>query len=742
MPISPLRWRSLCCLVALCLIGTLIAACADEPPPVPTPQRTRPTAAAAQPPKPTRTGVSPDEQTWLVMLYDDADDEILEEDMFIDLNEAELVGSTDRVKIVAQMDRYDGAFEGDGDWTTAKRFLIEQDDDLEQINSPELADLGEVNMADADTLIDFVTWAAEAYPADNYVLIMSDHGAGWPGGWNDPDPPTSGRDDIALAESFGDMLFLMEMGDAFKQILATTNIGQFELIGFDACLMSSIEVYSAIAPYARYAVASQEVEPSLGWAYAALLGRLSDSPEISTAELAGAIVESYIDQDQQIVDDQARARYVERVYEYADDTTAEEIAEEESKSITLTSVDLSTMPDLLTALDTLARALSKIEQKPVAASRRYAQAFETVFDEDQPKPYIDLGSFARLLKEKTDDAAVGEAADALIAAIEQTVIDEKHGEEKAGATGISIYFPNSKLYKAEDAGAQSYSLVASAFAQESLWEDFLAFHYTKRPLPAANATQPTVTPRAADVSAPGSEPITVAPVTLSAKTVTKTKPVVLSSSVTGDQISFIYIFIGYLDPKTNKIRMVDMDFLDSDDVKEVDGVFYPDWGAERTLDIEFEWDGQLFAINDGSHTESATLFPEDYGASPESATYTVDGTYTTAKGKKSRRAVLLFSDGELIQVLGYTGKEDNGALREITPKRGDRFTILEDWLDNSSQLSETVSKFTKTGKTLTFGDDNFVWEDIAAPKGQYLVGFIAEDLDGNWYVSHATVTVK
>lgn len=739
MPRSPLRWRGLYCLAALCLIGTCIAACADATAPAPTPQRT-PIPGAAQPPRPTRTSVSPDEQTWLVMLYNDADDEILEEDMFIDLNEAELVGSTERVKIVAQMDRYDGAFEGDGDWTTAKRFLIEQDDDLEQLDSPELDDLGEVNMADADTLIDFVTWAAKAYPADNYVLIMSDHGAGWPGGWNDPDPPTSGRHDIPLAESFGDMLFLMELGDAFKQILATTNIEQFELIGFDACLMSSIEVYSAIAPYARYAVASQEVEPSLGWAYAALLGRLTDSPEISSAELAGAIVESYIDQDQQIVDDQARARYVERVYEYADDTTAEEIAEEESKSITLTSVDLATMPDLLTALDTLAHALSKIEQKPVAAARRYAQAFETVFDEDQPKPYIDMGSFARLLKEKTDDPAVREAADALIAAIEQTVIDEKHGEEKAGATGISIYFPNSKLYKDEVAGAQSYSLVANTFAQESLWEDFLAFHYTKRPLPAANATQPTVAPPAADVVAPGAAPVTIAPITLSATSVSQAKPILMSSSVSGDNIGFIYIFIGRLDSKTGSIRMMDMDFLDSEHVKEVEGVFYPDWGGDHTIDIEFEWDGRIFGINDGTDIYAATLFPQDYGESPEQATYAVDGTYTTAKGKKSRRAVLLFSDGEMVQVLGYTGNEDSGALRELTPKRGDSFTILEDWIEDSSQLSETVSKFTQPGETLVFGKDNFVWEDIAAPRGQYLVGFIAEDLDGNWYVSHAEVT--
>src|SRR4029078_2771319 len=112
-------------------IGMICAACADQTAaPAPTAKRT-PIPVEATQPRPTRSTASADQQTWLVMLYDDADDEILEEDMYNDLNEAELVGSSDRVHIVAQMDRYDGGFDGDGDWTSAKRFLIQQDDDLE-----------------------------------------------------------------------------------------------------------------------------------------------------------------------------------------------------------------------------------------------------------------------------------------------------------------------------------------------------------------------------------------------------------------------------------------------------------------------------------------------------------------------------------------------------------------------------------------------------------------------------------
>jgi hypothetical protein len=52
---------------------------------------------------------------WLVMMYMDADDEVREQDIFNDLNEAQRVGSTDQVRIVAQIDRYQGGFDSDDD---------------------------------------------------------------------------------------------------------------------------------------------------------------------------------------------------------------------------------------------------------------------------------------------------------------------------------------------------------------------------------------------------------------------------------------------------------------------------------------------------------------------------------------------------------------------------------------------------------------------------------------------------
>jgi len=62
--------------------------------------------------------------SWLVMLYQDAGDQILEKDIYIDLNEVEKVGSSERVYIVSQVDRYQAAYQGDDNWTSARRYYL------------------------------------------------------------------------------------------------------------------------------------------------------------------------------------------------------------------------------------------------------------------------------------------------------------------------------------------------------------------------------------------------------------------------------------------------------------------------------------------------------------------------------------------------------------------------------------------------------------------------------------------
>lgn len=690
-----------------------------------------PTAEAFVPPP-----VSSEGQTWTVMLYQDADDKILEQDIFLDLNEAERIGSTERVRIVAQLDRYQGGFSGDGDWTGTRRYFVTQDNDLNRIGSQLIEEIPEANMADGQTLVDFVTWAIENYPADKYVLIMSDHGIGWPGGWSDPNPKGPTDNSIPLAAALGDELFLQELDDALEQIRAQTGITQFELVGMDACLMGQLEVFSALAPHARYAVASQEVEPALGWAYTGFLRELVSNPDMTGADLSRAIVESYIVEDQRIVDDAARQEMFGRgglngLFGLfggggGNVVSQEQAAAQLGKGVTITAVDLAAIPNLITAVNDFAYALQDESQPLVAQARNYAQSFTNVFGNNVPPSYIDLGNFVQVLQQQTGNSTVKQRGDAVMTALSQAIVAEKHGPDKPGASGVAFYFPSSQLYRAPAAGPQSYTAIASRFAASSLWDDFLAFHYGGRPFTAD--AQTLAVPDRADLT-PGAGQVTVSPISLSQNYAAPGDPVVLSADVNGTNLGYIYLFVGYLDENSNSIFLADSDYLESADAREVDGIYYPIWPEGETFTLEFEWEPVVFAITDGQNDVVARFQPQSYGATFEEAIYTVDGIYTYADGE-TRYARLLFQNGVLVQVLGFTGQNGTGGAREIVPSPGDQFTVLEQWLDLDAN-GQVTDQTAQEGGTLTFSNETLTWVDLDAAPGSYVVGFIVTDLDGN-----------
>jgi len=318
------------------------------------------------------------------MVYQDADDQALEQDIFIDMNEMERIGSTDNVRIITQLDRFRGGFAGDENWNSARRYLVTYDDNLSAIGSDLLMDLGEVNMADGNTLVDFVTWAVENYPSDKYMLILSDHGMGWPGGWSDPAPASSDPGTAPLIGALQqDSIFLNELEAALAKIQSNTGIEKLDLIGMDACLMSQLEVYTALEPYAHYAVASEETEPGLGWAYSAFLSLLVYDPSINTADLAANIVDTYIQQDERIVDERARQEFLQQNsgasgFFSAYRMSAEQLAGQLEKSVTLTAVDLDNLPQLITAFNRFAFDLQGVDQQAslaLEAMRSPSRAF-------------------------------------------------------------------------------------------------------------------------------------------------------------------------------------------------------------------------------------------------------------------------------------------------------------------------------------------------------------------------------
>ena len=75
-------------------------------------------------------------------------------------------------------------------------------------------------MSDPRTLVDFVTWAVKTFPADHYVLILSDHGMGWPGGWSDPTPASNAYASAPLSQVVGNALYLDQLDAALARSAA------------------------------------------------------------------------------------------------------------------------------------------------------------------------------------------------------------------------------------------------------------------------------------------------------------------------------------------------------------------------------------------------------------------------------------------------------------------------------------------------------------------------------------------
>ncbi len=601
------------------------------------------------------------QDTWTVMIYAAADDEILEEDMVFDLNEAESAGSTDQVKVVAQIDRYEGGYAGDGDVTTARRYLLMEDRDLYTLASPVVEDLGEIDMGDPQTLYDFATWAIQEYPAENYVLIMSDHGSGWAGGWTDDQP------------RWGSGLQVQQIDNALAAVVEETGIGTFELVGLDACLMAQTEVMSALAPHARYAVASEETEPALGWSYAEFLTQLQEDPSVDGRKLGEWIVDSYVDRDGRIMDDGARRLLT------GGDYTAQEVSAELARDITLATIDLSKMRDLDAALNELATSLTGIDQSLVAEARAYAQSYASLFtsedlNEELPPSLIDLGSFVDLLLELTDDDDVVKAADGVREALRDAVTSETHGDERPGSTGLTIYFPASVEYTGTFVGdVVNYPSSIGRFATATLWDDYLTYHYTGQSFDPSEVDLSVVTPplallsdftRAAQQSSPaedaqvvgpGSGGVSVAPITLSSETVGVDGSVTLFTEIAGANIAYVYYYIAYYWQDDGSFLSADAGYIEPGTVKEVNGVYYPDWGDGSPVEVEQSWEPTLYYISDGDEANDQFAFfqPTTYGAEVAGDIYAVMGTYTfTDYGHCHRRRDRFQRRGRDVERLG------------------------------------------------------------------------------------------
>ena len=138
--------------------------------------------------------------------------------------------------------------------------------------------LGQLDCTSPDTLADFISWGAENYPANRYILIFWDHGAGPVYGF--------GYDEHQSEDS---VLTIDEIQTAIRQ----SGI-YFDIIGMDICIISSLELCCAMYNYCDYMILSEDFESGYGWSYTGWLNALSDNTSISSEELGKIIVDDMI----------------------------------------------------------------------------------------------------------------------------------------------------------------------------------------------------------------------------------------------------------------------------------------------------------------------------------------------------------------------------------------------------------------------------------------------------------------
>lgn len=138
-------------------------------------------------------------------------------------------------------------------------------------------DMGARSMTDPDTLTGFVTYCRENFPAERNALILWDHGGGALYGY--------GTDQIFEGES----MQINEIDSALKKAGM-----KFDFIGFDACLMATVETACMAGHHADYMIGSEETEPGIGWYYTGWLNKVCKDTSISTKKIGKKIVNDFV----------------------------------------------------------------------------------------------------------------------------------------------------------------------------------------------------------------------------------------------------------------------------------------------------------------------------------------------------------------------------------------------------------------------------------------------------------------
>ncbi len=244
------------------------------------------------------------------------------------------------------------------------------------------------------TLSGFLSYAYNNFKTDLYDLFFWDHGNG----------PIIG---FGYDEQSEETMLLSEIDQALRTSPFSSN-NKLELVGFDACLMGTIEVASTFDEYADWFIGSQEVEPAYGWDWS-FLGNVNT--DLDSTTLARGIIDSYL------------AFYINEGLDFYD--------------LSLSLINLSKLADAENSLSDLfssvSASLDRGDFSSIANAMTQGRCFQC--DEyDNSFDLVDLYSAVGNLRNahSLEAASLLGKLDGLIAYQRTNML---------GANGISIYYP-------------------------------------------------------------------------------------------------------------------------------------------------------------------------------------------------------------------------------------------------------------------------------------------------------------
>ncbi len=277
---------------------------------------------------------------------------------------------------------------------TNQRYLI-QDGEMYLVDEVEMS-----NMADPQTLANFLQWGVTNYPSDHMGLILWDHGGGSITG-------------VCFDEiNYGDSMDLKQLDSALLACAETFG-RKFDFIGFDACLMATIETANVVASYADYMVASQEIMPGSGYDYTAISDFIAKNPGADGAAVGKVICDSFL---------------------------ASCVESGEDDVATQSVIDLSKVDELLESFNAYARGMYEAGKDATDLSQivRAIKSSDNYGGNNATEGYTNMVDLGGIIGAGEDYA---DCAKTVLKDLDLAVVYSAEGPGHQGASGLSMYYP-------------------------------------------------------------------------------------------------------------------------------------------------------------------------------------------------------------------------------------------------------------------------------------------------------------